>query len=300
MFRRIAVIATGLLLVGIIACSRDTREPAQTQQPAAQQPAAQPAAQPEAPPTAAPPAETVPREAAAPPRAEPVKQAPRRTTTTPKSAPAAPTAAEPVVSTAGEAKPAAVVPPAAKPVTEAQPAVAPPPPPAPKTPSVPSGTRLEIRLNEPISSADNKAGDTFRATLDQDLTVDGRIVVPKGSAVKGKILQLKEPGRVEGRAAMSIALTEIEVGQTSYPIQTNTLAFEAEKSIKKDATKIGIGAAAGAIIGAIAGGGKGAAIGAAVGGGAGTATVLATKGDNVKFGTEDKFSFVLRSDLAIK
>ena len=296
MFRRLAVIVTGLLLVGIIACSRETREPAQTQQPAAQQPAAQPAAQPA--PAAAPPAEPAPREAAAPPSAQPASPAPRRASTTPKQAPAAPKATEPAVTTAGEAKPAAVVPAAPKQVTEAQPAAAPPP--APKVTWIPSGTRFEIRLEAPISSADNKAGDTFRGTLDQDLEADGKVVVPKGSAVKGKIIDVKQPGRVEGRAAMSIALTEIEVGKTSYPIQTNTLAFEAEKSTKKDATKIGIGAAAGAIIGAIAGGGKGAAIGAAVGGGAGTATVLATKGDQVKFGTEDKFSFVLRSDLGIK
>ncbi len=290
MFRRFAVIVSGLLLVGIIACSRDTREPAQTQQPAAQQPAAQPAA--------APPAEPAPREAVAPPPAEPAKAAPRRASTAPKQAKAAPKAAELPVSAAGEAKPAAVVPPAPKPLTEAQPAALPPP--APKITLIPSGTRFEIRLEAPISSADNKTGDIFRGTLAQDLEVDGKVVVPKGSAVKGKMIDVKQPGRVEGRAAMSIALTEIEVGQTAYPIQTNTLAFEAEKSTKKDATKIGIGAAAGAIIGAIAGGGKGAAIGAAVGGGAGTATVLATKGDNVKFGTEDKFSFVLRSDLGIK
>jgi len=292
MFRRLAVIVSGLLLVGIIACSRDTREPAQTQQPAAQQPSAQPA------PGAAPPAEPAPREAVAPPPAEPAKAAPRRAATAPKPVPALPKVTEPVVSTAGEAKSAAVVPPATKQVTEV-PAAAPPPP-APKITWIPSGTRFEIRLEAPISSADNKTGDTFRGTLDQDLEVDGKVVVPKGSAVKGKMIDVKQPGRVEGRAAMSIALTEIEVGKTSYPIQTNTLAFEAEKSTKKDATKIGIGAAAGAIIGAIAGGGKGAAIGAAVGGGAGTATVLATKGDQVKFGTEDKFSFVLRSDLGIK
>jgi hypothetical protein len=99
---------------------------------------------------------------------------------------------------------------------------------------------------------------------------------------------------------LSITLSEIAVGNTSYPIQTNTLSFEAEKTTKQDATKVGIGAGVGAIIGAIAGGGKGAAIGAAVGGGAGTATVLATKGKDVKFPVEARFSFVLKGDLGIK
>jgi hypothetical protein len=163
-----------------------------------------------------------------------------------------------------------------------------------------SGTRLEVRLIDPISAADNKTGDTFRATLDQDLEVDGTVAAPRGSMVKGKLVEVKQSGRVEGRAAMSITLTGIDVGKSSYPIQTNTLAFEAEKSMKDDATKIGIGAGIGAVIGAIAGGGKGAAIGAAIGGGAGTATVLVTKGKDVKFGAEERFSFVLRSNLEIK
>ncbi len=153
---------------------------------------------------------------------------------------------------------------------------------------------------DPISSADNKTGDRFKATLDRDIEVDGKVVAPRGSVVTGKLIEVKQPGRVEGRAALSMALTNITIGNTTYEIKTNTLAFEAEKSTKEDATKIGIGAGIGAVIGAIAGGGKGAAIGAAVGGGAGTATVLATKGKDVKFPVEERFSFVLGNSLQIK
>lgn len=160
--------------------------------------------------------------------------------------------------------------------------------------------RFEVRLLDAISSETNKSGDTFKAVLDQDLAADGKIAVPRGSTVTGRLMGVKASGRVEGRATMSITLTEIEVGKTPYQIQTNTLSFEAEKTTKQDATKIGIGAGVGAIIGAIAGGGKGAAIGAAVGGGAGTATVLATKGKEVKFALEDKFSFTLSNDLIVK
>jgi hypothetical protein len=136
--------------------------------------------------------------------------------------------------------------------------------------------------------------------LDQDLEVDGTVVAPRGSMVRGKLVDVKQSGRVEGRAAMSVTLTGIDVGKSTYTLQTNTLAFEAEKSMKEDVTKVGIGAGIGAVIGAIAGGGKGAAIGAAIGGGAGTATVLVTKGKDVKFGAEERFSFVLRSNLEIK
>jgi len=183
---------------------------------------------------------------------------------------------------------------AATPVSE------PAPPPRARTALIPSGTRLEVRLSDPVSSAANQSGDSFEAILDSDLEVDGRVLVPRGSMVMGKLSNIKQSGRVEGRATLSMSLTEVRVKDDSYAIRSNTLAFEAEGTEKKDATKIGIGAGIGAVIGAIAGGGKGAAIGAAVGGGAGTATVLATRGKEVEFATEELFSFTLRNDLQVK
>jgi hypothetical protein len=174
------------------------------------------------------------------------------------------------------------------------------PPVLPKPIRIASGTRLDVRLIDAISSETNKDGDGFRATLNSNLEVDGKVVAARGSLVAGKCTGVKSSGRVEGVATLSIALTKIEIAGVSYPLQTDTLKYEAEKTIKEDAKKVGIGAGVGAIIGAIAGGGKGAAIGAAVGGGAGTAAVLVTKGKEVSFGAEERFNFVLKSDLEIK
>ncbi len=285
MFRRTAFLVSCLLLLALFACSRPGNNEAQTQN---QPPPAQPPAAAQQPPAQAPQAEPAskPEE---PARAAPEKAAPRPAAAAPAIRPESkPAAAQAAAPAAAPAAPAAQVQPP------------PPPPPPPKPLVIPSGTRFEVRLLDPISSADNKSGDTFKASLDQDLIADGKIAAPRGSTVTGKLMGVKGSGRVEGRATMSVTLTEITIGKTSYPIQTNTLSFEAEKTTKSDATKVGIGAGLGAIIGAIAGGGKGAAIGAAVGGGAGTATVLATKGKEVKFALEDKFSFVLSNDLTVK
>jgi hypothetical protein len=164
---------------------------------------------------------------------------------------------------------------------------------------VSSGTSLPVRLSQALDSGKNKTGEKFEATLDQNLVVDGQTVAPRGSVVVGKLAGVEGSGRVEGLAKMSLVLTEIRIGGESYPISTNTLSFEAEKTVKKDAAKVGIGAGIGAAIGAIAGGGKGAAIGAAVGGGAGTATVLATKGKEVAFEPEQKLTFTLKQDLQV-
>jgi outer membrane lipoprotein SlyB len=99
---------------------------------------------------------------------------------------------------------------------------------------------------------------------------------------------------------MSLQLTGLTVDKQTYPLHTEILSFEAESTQKKDATKVGVGAGIGAVIGAIAGGGKGAAIGAAVGAGAGGATVIATRGKEIKFDPEQRLNFVLRDDVTIK
>ncbi len=297
MLRRGVFIGLSIMLLALGACSSRDKEKARTDNPppAAQAPAPQapqaPAQQPEASPQ---------------PEAQPARTVSEEPVRHPASRPASPKSASAPASRPAAAAPAAVptAPPSATPVNPAptppQP-IQPPPPPAPPKPLViPAGTHLEVRLLDPISSANAKSGDTFKASLEQDLESDGKIVVPRGSTITGKLMGVKSSGRVEGRATLSMTLTDIAAGPASYPIQTDTLSFEAEKTIKQDATKVGIGAGLGAVIGAIAGGGKGAAIGAAVGGGAGTATVLATKGKEVQFGLEQKFSFVLRGDLVVR
>jgi hypothetical protein len=290
------------LLPAVFLASCSWGQKSESQPPAGQQPAKQSQAAAPAVPQGTPPEQPVPVQKAEPAvksEAAPVR-AEARPAAPPVSAAKTPSAAAPRKETPAAAAPAEPVARVAAPENPPRPAEVPvPAPPKPQPVRIPSGTRFEVRIIEPIDSSRNKSGDTFRATLDQDLQVDGKVVVSRGTVVTGTLSDVKQPGRVEGRAALSMILTKITIGGDSYPIQTNTLSFEAEKTLKQDATKVGIGAGVGAIIGAIAGGGKGAAIGAAVGGGAGTATVLATKGKDVKFGAEERFSFVLRSDLEI-
>ncbi len=178
--------------------------------------------------------------------------------------------------------------------------VTPPPPPRPTTAVVPEGTVIDVRLGQMLSSATNHVGDTFDAILDRDLIVDGQMLAPKGSRVTGKVTDVVGSGKVKGLAHMTLALNAIKVGEDRYPIDTSTISVEAENTKSRDAKTIGAGAAIGAAIGAIAGGGKGAAIGGAIGGGAGTAGVLATKGKEVEFQPEHKFSFRLEKDVEMK
>jgi hypothetical protein len=180
--------------------------------------------------------------------------------------------------------------------TPAAPAV----PARPATAVLQQGTIIDVRLTQALNSGVNKEGDAFSGTLERDLVVNGQTVARRGSRVSGKVVDVEGSGKVQGLAKMTLALTSIQAGEDRYNLETNSLNFEAENTKARDAKVVGSGAAVGAAIGAIAGGKKGAAIGAAVGGGAGTAGVLATKGKEVDFQPEHKFSFRLERDVEMR
>lgn len=163
--------------------------------------------------------------------------------------------------------------------------------------TVPEGTALSVRLDQGLSTEKNSSGDSFSASLDAPLVINGKLVAPSGSQVTGRLTEVVDSGRVEGRAKMTMVLNEIEVDGKSFDISTTPRFFEAQATKKRDAGVIAGSAAVGAAIGAIAGGGKGAAIGAGVGGGAGTGAVLATKGKPVAFRPETQIRFMLNSPV---
>jgi hypothetical protein len=146
---------------------------------------------------------------------------------------------------------------------------------------VPTGTRLPLELLTAVSSETSRVEDPVRARLTRDVQVDGVVVVPAGTVLRGNVTDVERAGRVRGRSRIAFRFTDAEVRGAEERLRTAPLVFLGEASTKEDAAKIGGGAVAGAVIGGRLGGSKGAAQGAVVGGGAGTGVVLATRGDEV-------------------
>jgi hypothetical protein len=163
-----------------------------------------------------------------------------------------------------------------------------------------SGTLLQVRLIETISSDKNHPGDIFNGTLDAPLVVDGLVLAERGARVEGKIVESQQAGRVKGLASLALALTRLNLSDGQHvEISTDSFSKTGPESKKTDAAKIGGGAALGAIIGAIAGGGKGAAIGTGVGGAAGAGDVLVTRGKPAVLPSETKISFRLNNSVTV-
>ena len=170
----------------------------------------------------------------------------------------------------------------------------------PRSITLDAGTALKVRTTSTLSTKSHKVGDTFAASLEEPLTQGNLVIAPKGSTVVGKVVESDPGGRVSGVASMAVALDTIETAEgLTVSLATNPIRIEAQTTVKKDATKVGIATGIGAAIGAIAGGGKGAGIGAATGAGAGTGVVLATRGDAAEIPSETVLDFQLSSPVTI-
>ncbi len=196
------------------------------------------------------------------------------------------------------AQPSPVTQPARSEPEPVAPAPAPPPPPPQVT--LNAGMTIPVRLVDGLSSERNVPGDTFTATLERPLVVDGFVIAERGARVEGRVVASDRGGKVRGVAALAVELTRLHTSDgQNVAIQTDSFERHAAESHREDATKVGAGAALGAIIGAIAGGGKGAAIGAGVGGGAGAGDVMLTRGKPVTMPSETRITFRLRAPVTL-
>jgi len=165
--------------------------------------------------------------------------------------------------------------------------------------TVPEGTKISVVTDQAVSSKTAKIGQTVSASVAQDVTVGGKVVIPKGSPVKLTVSSVQASGRLSTPAKLYLRLRTVTVGGKTYTIATSSAGRTLGGKGKRDAGFIGGGAAGGAIIGALAGGGMGAAIGAAAGAGAGTAGAAATGKKDIEFPAETRLSFTTRAAVAI-
>jgi len=165
---------------------------------------------------------------------------------------------------------------------------------------VPAGTALPLELLSAISSETAEVETPVRARLRQAVVVDDHTVLPAGTVFHGNVTDVDRAGRVRGRSRLAFRFTEAELDGGREDVRTNPVSFEGEATKGEDATKVGVGAGAGAIIGGILGGGSGAAKGAVIGGAAGTGAVLATRGKEVELPAGTDIAATLASEFSVR
>jgi len=171
--------------------------------------------------------------------------------------------------------------------------------PATREVELPSGAIVAVRLDRALSTVRNRAGDTFEASLDEPVVVDGMEILPQGTKFTGHVTTSDASGRLEGRAVLGMTLDAFDTNGHHYPITTSLKRRTTEAHKKRNIVVIGGGAGLGALIGGLTGGGKGAGIGAAVGAAAGTGAAAATGKKDVEVPAGTLFQFSVKSPVKI-
>jgi len=165
--------------------------------------------------------------------------------------------------------------------------------------TVPEGATLLLVLETAMSSETSRSGDRIVARLAEDVRVGAKVVVAADSEVRGRVTAAVPSGRVKTRARLAFDFDTLVLEGKEHSIETRPLDITAGDTHNKDAATIGIGAGAGAVIGAIADGRKGAAIGSLIGGAAGTGVVLTNTGKEVRLGSGSRVTVRLTREARL-
>lgn len=179
------------------------------------------------------------------------------------------------------------------------------PDPAPAEPArveslvLPEGTELKLRLETALSSAASREGDLVTARVESASDADGRVALPGGTVLKGRVVEVRQAGRVKGRALVSVDFDRIVVRGRTRELQASAISVEAPDDHGQDAKIVGGAAAAGALLGAIKDGKEGFAKGAVIGGAAGTGAVLLTRGRELEIPAGSRWTIRLKDTVRL-
>lgn len=181
--------------------------------------------------------------------------------------------------------------------------------------TVPAGTEVPLTLKSAIDTKNARVGDGVYCQTAFPVAVDNVIVIPAGTYVKGQVVKSQRAGKVKGRAEVLFRFDTL-IFPNGYTIDmpgtihhdsgSGNASVDDEGVIKadpqkgKDAKTIGEGAGIGAAGGSIITGTRtGALSGAGIGGLAGLATVLLTRGQDIRIEPGTSFKMLLQRPLTV-
>lgn len=154
------------------------------------------------------------------------------------------------------------------------------------------GTLLKARIMEGLSTTSTLEGSPFSASLTQPVENEGRVILPIGSMVEGRVTEVRSGRRISGRAALHLQVNNVTLPDGSHYIvhaqlidtdQMDHSNVDSEGTlvrgdhVKKTIAAMSVATGGAAAAGAMLGGGVGALVGAGIG--AGASTILWLKQD---------------------
>ncbi|MGH7517481.1 MAG: YMGG-like glycine zipper-containing protein [Gemmatimonadales bacterium] len=124
---------------------------------------------------------------------------------------------------------------------------------------IPAGTDIPVTLNQDVTVKEDNLDKTYEAQVTRDVIVDGDVVIRQGAPAQVRLIRNEENSK-----QATLRLAQVQIDGEMRQVSTENARADTEKDRAGTAKKTGIGAAAGAVIGAVTGVGvlKGAVIGA--------------------------------------
>jgi hypothetical protein len=166
--------------------------------------------------------------------------------------------------------------------------------------TVPPGTLLRVRLNQPLDTKTIKSGMMFQATAAVDVYQSGVLAIPRGALITGQVVEAKNAGDLGGSAILRLQLNNINLAGRSFPVTTDVWSSKGPNKAGYTAGNTVGGAAIGALIGGLIGHGAGAAVGAGVGAVGGLAASGATSGPRIYLPVESTVDFHLTNPVTVQ
>jgi hypothetical protein len=150
------------------------------------------------------------------------------------------------------------------------------------------GTNIRVRMMDALSTNETSSGSAFRAQVVNDVYKNGKVIIPAGSELRGRVVRVSQ-GHHFGPAATLRLRPDVIIlpDGTAYHLYGQVVGSKAPNTrtdseggiqpashLKKDAIEYGAGAGTGAIVGAKVGGPTGALVGSLIGAGVITVHLL--------------------------
>ncbi len=199
----------------------------------------------------------------------------------------------------------------------AVPALRPSEPVGPNEIMIPAGTKVPVSLKNAISTKGSRQGDPVYAQTTFPVVINERIVIPAGTYIQGRIMQIRAAGRIKGRAEVMMHFTTLiypsgytvmlpgslenapGVDKANVKDKEGTIRADSDKA-SKAATVAVPAAEGGALAGGLASGSRsGTLMGAGLGAAAGVAIAMLSHGNEVRLAPGTTLEVVLQRDVSV-
>jgi hypothetical protein len=154
-----------------------------------------------------------------------------------------------------------------------------------------AGTNIRVRLADGLSTTETRSGSSFRAVVDKDVYKEGRVIIPAGAEMRGRVVAVSQGHHLGPHATIRLRPETVMLPDgTAYHLYAEAVqskapgtrtndegGIETSSHYKKDAIEYGAGTGVGAVAGAEIAGPVGAGVGSLVGAGVVTAHMLMTR-----------------------